>query len=93
MGFEGLFLALASSVLGGALSLVGVTAAAAGVEGVGAALGVLSSAGRHVGVTRAAADVELVLALVVGGGKSDSGEGHGEKCGDADHFGGGVEGV
>lgn len=82
-----LFLALAGSVVSSALSLVGVTGAAAGVKGVGAAGSVLGSTLGLVGVARAAAGVELVLALGVGGSQSEGGEGQGEEGGDADHFG------
>lgn len=56
------------------------------------ASGVLSNTGGLVGVAGAAAGVEFVLALGVGGGQSESGKGHSEEGGDADHFGGVVEG-
>ena len=88
LGFKRLFLALAGSVVSGALSLVGVTGGAAGVEGVGAAGSVLSGALGLVGVAGGAASVELVLALGVGGGHGEGSEGQGEDSSHADHFGG-----
>lgn len=87
LAYLDLFLALAGSVVSSALGLVGVTTAAAGVKGVGAACGVLGSALGLVGVAGAAAGVELVLALGVGGSQSEGSEGQGEDGGDADHFG------
>lgn len=86
-GSKCLFLALTGGVLSSALSLVGVTGGAAGVEGVGAAGSVLSSALGLVGVAGGAASVELVLALSVGGGHGEGSEGHGEESSHADHFG------
>lgn len=80
-----LFLTLASSVVGGTLSLVGVGATAAGVEGIGAALGVVSGARSLVGIGADTARVEVLLALGVGGGQGNGGKSQSEEGGEADH--------
>lgn len=80
-----LFLALASSVVSGTLSLVGIRATAAGVESIGAALGVVGGTLSLVGIGTDTARVEVLLALGVGGGQGNGGEGQSEEGGEADH--------
>lgn len=81
-----LFLALASGVVSGTLSLVGVGATAAGIEGIRTALGVISGTLSLVGIRADTAGVEFLLAMRVGGGQRNGGEGQGEEGGEADHF-------
>lgn len=80
-----LFLAFASSVVSGTLSLVGIGATAAGVEGIGTALSVVGGTLSMVGIGTDTARVEVLLALGVGGGQGNGGESQSEEGGEADH--------
>lgn len=76
----------ASGVVGGTLSVVGVGASAAGIEGIRAALGVVGGALGVVGIHADTAGVEFLLALSVGGGQGNGGKSQSDEGGEADHF-------